>query len=247
MQKADKYNTLERQQELLDMMKDIHSFLRSSDIKYSLCGGSLLGAVRHKGFIPWDDDMDIMLDRENYKKMLSNFKKCTGYSISRELWIYRIKKASDCDTNNPPTIDIFVLDNCPDSIVCRRIKIFILQILQGAIKKKIDYSNYSTFYKFCIFATNVLGKFFTDSFKFKIYDSVSQWGNKKSSMYSTCYNDLFKLLKVKYSKNIMLNVSLHPFEDTEFYITDLYDNYLSKQYGDYMKLPDEKDRKPIHI
>ncbi len=69
----NEYGLAERQNELLNMLKDVDKILTGNGIAYSLCGGTLLGAIRHKGFIPWDDDVDIMLDRKNYKKMVDMF------------------------------------------------------------------------------------------------------------------------------------------------------------------------------
>ena len=57
----------------LEIMKDIHAFCVLNGIHYSLAYGSLLGAIRHQGFIPWDDDMDIMMPRPDYKRMLNEY------------------------------------------------------------------------------------------------------------------------------------------------------------------------------
>jgi len=73
MVKENQYHTAERQELLLAMMKDVHTFLEENEIVYSLVSGSLLGAVRHDGFIPWDDDIDLMMDRDNYERLLKIF------------------------------------------------------------------------------------------------------------------------------------------------------------------------------
>ena len=247
MEMLDKYNTQQIHKDLLVMMKDVHSFCCAHGIKYSLCGGSLLGAIRHNGFIPWDDDMDIMLDRNNYELLLSKFHECDGYTIERELWIYRIKKKDSEKVNGYfPTIDIFVIDNTPDKKLSRKFKTFKIKMLQGMMKKKVNYSNYSFFGKICVFCTRFIGMFFTDKFKWSMYERISKKGNKNETATVTCYNDLFKLLHLRYDKDTMNFVELHEFEDTMFSITCKWNSYLSTQYGDYMTPPDEKNRKPEH-
>lgn len=245
MDKKD-YGTEAVQKQLLAMMKEVHAFFCSHDISYSLCGGSLLGAVRHNGFIPWDDDMDIMVNRENYNKLLRVMNELDGYSIDRELWVYRIRKITDQSSEDPPTIDIFVMDHCPENSFLRGIKVFLIKILQGMMKQKPNLNAYSPFYKICIAVTYCMGRLIREKTKFKAYERVSQIGNGKESRYVTAYDDLFKLLNIRYLSETMNDLRLHRFEDTEFYITGLFDSYLTKQYGDYMTPPPESERRPQH-
>ena len=238
----NQYHTKVVQIELLELMKLVHAFLVSKDIRYSLCGGSLLGAIRHNGFIPWDDDIDIMMDRENFEKFIRCIHTDCNLSITRNLWIYRIKKSA----NDKATVDVFVMDGVPNNFLERKIKVLMIKILQGMMKSKVDYSRYSFFYKTCTLLTSTFGRIFPDSFKYNIYDKISQIGAKRSN-YLCGYNDLFKLLNLRYKKNILDYLVLHQFEDTSFYITSEYDSYLTTQYGDWRTPPQEKDRKPIHI
>ena len=64
----------EKQMIILDIMKDIDKFCRANDIPYTLSSGTLLGAVRHGGFIPWDDDADIFMLREDFDRFVSIYR-----------------------------------------------------------------------------------------------------------------------------------------------------------------------------
>ena len=246
----DKYGVKKRQKKLLDMLKELDAFFSQNGIKYSLCAGTLLGAVRHNGFIPWDDDIDIMVDRENYTKIINLFKENndTKFSLNRILWIYRIQGKDD-KTNGlkTETIDIFVFDTVPDNALLRKFKLFAMKTMQGMLKTDIDYSNVSVFYKICLWGTHILGKLFTYNFKFKMYDKLARLGNDKEGRYLGSYFSPFKNLKLLYSKTLMDNIIMHEFEDTVMPIVAEYDSYLVAQYGDYMTPPKESDRVSEHM
>ena len=76
--------TTDIQQVSLDILKDVHSFCQKEGIKYSLAYGTLIGAIRHKGFIPWDDDVDIMMTRPEYERFIRAYKSSNGYELLPE-------------------------------------------------------------------------------------------------------------------------------------------------------------------
>ena len=250
------YGMAERQKELLQFVKEVNQIMERNGIKYSLCGGTLLGAIRHNGFIPWDDDLDIMLDRKNYNRLLALFKAkrnsvsypdlSAKYTLKRILWIYRIQKNGDHrDRLTAATVDIMVMDNCPDNLFMRNVKVFLIKMLQGMMHEKLEVSDKTLFMKFCLVSTYGIGKLFTEKFKFHMYDCISQIG--KRTRFITGYNDLFKTLNCRYTCKLMDKIIHHPFEDTTLPITAEYDNYLTTQYGDYMTPPPVEERIPTHI
>ena len=230
------------------MLKDFNRFCKQQKIRYSLSSGTLLGAIRHNGFIPWDDDLDIMVDRKNFTNLLESIDKFEGYTMHRRLWIYRIQRETEYGKNEPiPTIDVFVIDNCPDGKAARQLKILLIQIMQGMMHKKIEFGKHSIVMEVLLIITYLLGKVCNDDLKYKMYNRVSQISNQKHTKYVASYNDLFKLISVKYNNKLMNKLVLHQFEDMQAPITRFYEDYLKAQYGDYTILPKEKDRIPIHL
>ena len=261
---TNEYGVAERQERLLDMMKDFDLFMTEHKIRYSLCGGTLLGAIRHQGFIPWDDDVDVIMDRSNFEKLVTTFQSLgnqvaiqrdgqtspTEYVFSRTLWIYRIVvKGNEGDENvaSVPTIDVFTMDDSPDSIFVRKMKTLAIQALQGMMRKRPVLSNYAPFYRICLIVTYVMGKFLSDAVKFKMYDAVSKIGTGKRASKLTAYNAIYQFLDLRYEPDILDSFERRPFEDALLPVMGGYDSYLTTQYGDYMTPPPPEERISKHI
>ncbi len=241
----DKYGLKCIQEPILEILKDIHAYCEKQNIKYSLCGGSVLGAVRHHGFIPWDDDADIMFDRENYDKFLSSFS-MPGYEIERDIWVFRVKRIGGGNDSIQPCVDLFVNDNVPDAKCERKFKELLLKTLQGMIKPKVNYAEYGIVYGICSWITHIMGMPFTKEFKLKLYDAASRIGNSKKTEKVCVYNTLYKYLTVYQDGKVMDELQLFTFEDTKLYVVSKYDRYLTTLYGDYMTPPSVEDRVPQH-
>ena len=235
------------QKDLYELMCPVHAFCEENGIAYSLTGGSLLGAIRHNGFIPWDDDLDIMLTRDNFEKFREIYyqKKPAGFVFERDQWVYRIRRVHR-EKGYVPSIDFFIIDSIPDSGIKRKVQLMMLKTIQGLLRTNEKEGEYSAFYRFLISFLGGIGKRMNKEKLFAKYDRISQWGNSNSSQLAI-FNDKYRLLGLRYEKILVDGYEKHTFEQSDFSIIKNYDHYLTKQFGDYMKLPDEKDRIPRHI
>lgn len=237
---ARDYGTENMQKHILSILKLFHHDCEKNKIKYSLNSGSCLGAVRHNGFIPWDDDADVMMTRKDFERYLEIAQGSDEYEIIRNLWIYRIKEKN---SSLSATLDIFVIDNVPDHAFMRAIKLFLIKMLQGMMKTSDNNSHFSFGYRICLMITRLIGLPFSDARKFRLYESISKIGNRKETRYVGIYNNSFRAIARLYDRDLMDGVTLHAFEDTKLYITKQYDKYLKSVYGDYMTPPSFDQRK----
>lgn len=255
----------------LDILKDIHEFCVENDIKYSLSGGSLLGAIRHNGFIPWDDDIDIQMPRPEYEKFIHSYRSKNGYRVlSRELDgcdDLRIAFARVCDFERTFVdmgvgpwkegeigvwIDVFPIDGAPsdEEIAKKRIDKmyrYYRLLLLSAGKYSIDFKSAKNFrMKIRLAIKKLLARFVPDGLADK-YIKMSQEYSFDQSLYIANYSTMHYKYREWQPKESMANFVLHKFEDSEFYIMAGYDISLSHLYGDYMKLPPKEKQIPSDI
>ena len=160
----DGENLLKLQKCLLFILKDFDSFCERNGLRYSITGGTLLGKIRHNGFIPWDDDFDIIMPREDYDKLKqiydsSNDDFCQkytfrgpGYSKGAIVRIGKIYKndsvlesiLSKDNTINKVFIDIFPIDYVPDNRIVRLFRgylSFVLIVIISCVERKKNITN----------------------------------------------------------------------------------------------------------
>ena len=262
----EKYlNTREIQLEEKKILDHVVKFLDKNNINYSLCGGTLLGAIRHKGFIPWDDDIDILMTRPEYDKLqelikkdnsilgnnlyfhsmeLNNsnmpFTKVYNHNIRTYDWRYKDKYEKYL------WIDIFPIDGFPESDkVCKN-----WFKKRNKIKKMYMYSKTTSkflFHKkeYLKNIAKIIIKFIATIFPKKNYaKKIISLGKKypyETSKYTGCYvwgyGPQEKMKKEDYEKYIDVE-----FEGTKYKGLKEYDKYLTNLYKDYMQLPPEEKR-----
>lgn len=244
----------------LDIMSRIHSFCREHNLRYLLAYGTLIGAVRHKGFIPWDNDMDIVMPRPDYEKLLAVLKSrpiadhlyLLHYTTDAE-YHYQCARICDSRTEVRPSyireqpkrmgiwVDIFPIDGIPDrssTQVLTKVEMGILKVLQRSDIYAIDdargwkYSVKRTMRKTFPNKNNAYQR------KLDIIASKTAFGESDYAGNVTEYDKTYcEYVPADFDSPLLL-----AFEDQRFYAPKRYDEILTSEYGDYMKLPPIEQR-----
>jgi len=244
----------------LSIMQRLHEYCEEKNIKYSLSHGSLIGAVRHKGFIPWDDDIDIFMPREEYERFCASFSKehnSLGLQIvnshTTPYFGRPMTKVIDqrtvliepnylFDDEIGVNVDIWPIDGVPDLTRdqlrhTKKIKV-LLNVMYARILRLGACRNPKE-----KIAHIISSPFSAKRIVHRIESELKKIPYSTSNKVS-CYVDPYKKM---FEKSWFDNRILVPFEDKYFYIAEDAEKILTSLYGDYMKLPPEDKRKPHHI
>lgn len=254
MRKIGMNELRQKQMEVLDY---VTKFCDENDICYVLVGGTLLGSVRHKGYIPWDDDIDIGMLREDYERFTELFPKfCDkpGYVFKccelDKNWHIPFGKVMDMNTlfvqdghNLGINIDVFPYDDTPDDpeLAARMYKMrdTLKSVNAAQMNRKRPSGNLLR--RIAVYCIRFVLHMFPDYyFIHKISTRARKYEGKGYDFFGTFAGES---LAPPCEKRIMRERVTSPFEDREYKIPKDYDTWLRAYYGDYMTLPPESQRK----
>lgn len=225
---------------------------KKNGILYSLDGGTLLGAIRHKDFIPWDDDVDIIMTRENYEKFLKCFKNNEKFQIFNHksnpknnncTFTKIIDKSTIAYEQNMKYsgsgvwVDVFIADHVPENKLLYRFSMFKEAFLLNGllVSRRLKENSFIRrlirILFFWLPNNYLLNR--TDSFGKKHFKG--RYGKNMSMI-------TFKNMKLKFPIEWLEQTELKLFKDKLFPVISNYDQYLKLLYGNYMELPPENKR-----
>lgn len=247
-----------RRLQLIDteILTEVVKVLDKYDLRYYMIAGTLLGAVRHKGFIPWDDDMDVGLMRKDYEFFLENYvdnDKFYLQAIERDnnYWnmyaklrmkntLMEEERLKDLDVPKEIFIDIFPIDNAPSGGYDKiKIKANIAKILKMSLLVKMKVAhlyecNFKIITKICSWLPKGL--------IYKINKKIMTSYKDDNSTYTITYLSEYAIKRGYLLRNVYLPAKECKFEDRFYKVPNDVDFYLKNMYGDYMTLPKEEDR-----
>ena len=242
---------------LLYIMDEIDRICELNHINYTLTGGSLIGAIRHKGFIPWDDDMDVAMLRADYDIFVNI---CKTQLDERFIWQdihtdldypYGFGKLTLKETQYISKghenekwqkgiyIDVFPLDNVPDNQFSQRLfafkNLFYIKLLE--CKTGFDIDSKSLLKKIAFFVLFIISKLLTfDYLRQKMEKNMVRYKNKNMNLICNL-GGFYGFYKELTFRSYFEETMRAKFEDRKYRIIRDYDIFLRSVYGDYMSMP----------
>jgi len=250
----------------LELFKKFSEFCKKNNITYYALGGTLLGAVRHKGFIPWDDDMDVGIPREDYEKFINL---CNTKKVDFELHTFqndpnhiryfsrledpsiKVKRTDNITEEiSSAWIDVFPLDGMPNNKIIRNIhknyilyrratyKLSCFNIAVNVNKKNRPFIE-KVFIKFGqVFPVEKIFK--TKKQLIKLDKALKRFSYEKSN-YLVNAMGAYKFREM-FNKKYYGKGKYYKFEDTKVFGPNDYDTVCTQLYGDYMTPPKKEER-----
>ena len=238
---------------MLEIVVEVDRICREQGIQYSLYGGSVLGAVRHRGFIPWDHDLDIALPRREYEKLVKYFLENTNEKLffsnyfSEETYpnnwgkmrlngtVFQEKELIGLPIHKGVFIDVHPIDNIFPAVLKLQVKLTMFWSCVGKVKS---------------------GRYNGPKIKRSVYKLFSFLSHKTINRFRDFCMKLFSRFQTNYVYKVahpnygiypiprctFEELTEHEFEGKMLFIPRNYDEFLRKRYGDYREIPPEAER-----
>lgn len=248
-----------------EILKEFKTFCEMHQLRYFMAYGTLLGAVRHEGFIPWDDDIDVFMPRPDYEKLLQLYKDNESYQLysprkQKEYCCGYMKLVNSNTYHYIPDgtfcrrgvdIDIFALDGQPDDIieanknfekVFKKYERYCLRLIRYRYNTENGMLNlFKRLFARVMISSGIISKFaayYDKRYSYYDYDVANYVGPSNANL-----SGPFEF----YEKGLFGSGVQLKFENEEFIAPIKYDRVLSLYFGEYMKLPPEDKRKSTHV
>ena len=252
------YSIKQIQVTILDIMIYVDRLCREHNIEYYIMGGTALGAVRHGGFIPWDDDLDIFMTPDSYEKFKSAFSAQNDAQFELQEWrlgnslleyakvrmngttFIEANFKENRDMHHGVYIDIMILHRCPKSPIKKKVLYLFSRYVVAQALAERNWKPKSKFQAFVLGFIRLLPKHFLSAYS---YRQIYRYDKKDMQDFRYCYF----LTKARYDQAIFpKEMFMKPvdiaFENTTLLApTDIH-GYLKIRFGNYMALPPEEDR-----
>jgi len=265
MQNTKEVSVRDIQNKMLEILVYFHQFCMENHLTYVLAGGTCLGAVRHRGFIPWDDDIDVLMLREDYEKLQDLWEKnadteryaCvrsndtinihhTATEIKDNHTTFINKHSVELDINHGMMIDVIPLDGVPEARWRQ-----ILQMMDSMLYCCFNFQRLPEHKgKLTYYATKLaLGVFRSPKIRYKLWKSaenrLAKYGTKNCAKVASLGEGV-TIMRMHYPREWFETVSYEEFEGHSMPVPGNVDEYLKITFGNYMELPPVEEQVARH-
>ena len=248
----DDWGIKKLQEKILEIAVYVDKFCADNGIQYCLMGGSALGALRHSGFIPWDDDLDFFMTPDNYEKFVTLFEEkgdkdrfflepfgkfdnmVTLGKVRARNTTYVEDSLLDYQISHNIYLDIFILHKCPDNRLFRAHQYFWSKYIVAKSQSVKDLSRYGFALKTVLRIMKCFPRLFLVKHALK---QVYKYRNEETGLFCN-YLGKAKFRRGTYKKEWFESVIRVPFENVMLNVPCGVEEFLRERFGDYMQVPD---------